>query len=142
VAQAPIGAHARPPRRLGCVGVGLSVGAGAVLGFIAAAVVDAATTVQWRGAWTLIAVAGGAAVGLVGVMAWPMIAGTVRILFGRPPLRPPWWAGLWVLLGAAPTAAILQLRADHRPTRFGAIVLLLPVAIGRFVRTRRRLRST
>jgi hypothetical protein len=51
-----------------------------------------------------------------------------------------------VLLGAAPTAAILQLRADHRPTRFdgviGAIVLLLPVAIWRFVRTRRRLRST
>jgi hypothetical protein len=204
VTQAPIDLNARPRRRLGCVGIGLSLAAGSVLGYVAAAVVDAATTVEWRGVWTTAAVGGGAALGLgavvalvfsgrttdrqvrraghrlwklyepvsllatlgtlyagiwvvgpqltrenvlqfalVGVVAWPMIAGTVRILFGRPPLRPPWWAGLWVLLGAGPTAFVLQLRADHLPTRFdgviGGVVLLVPVAVWRFVRTRRRL---
>jgi len=45
--------------------------------------------------------------GLLGVLAWPMIAGTVRVMAGRLPLRPPWWAALWVFIGVVPTTVIL-----------------------------------
>jgi hypothetical protein len=175
------GVDAAPRRRLGCVGAGLALAGGAGLGFLAAAVVDLMTTVEWRGAWTLGAMGGGAATvrtavaaagagrpgvalgavyramwtvgpdttperavqfGLVGVLAWPVIAGGVRVRVGRPPLRPPWWAALWLYLGVPPATAVLLLRAGHRPGRvdgvIGAVVLLIPVAVWRFVRARRR----
>ena len=82
--------------------------------------------------------------GLLGVLVWPLIAGTVRILFGRPMLRPPWWSALWLFLGVVPTTAILLIRAGHVYNRFdgviGGVVILVPVAVWRWIRTRRRLR--
>jgi hypothetical protein len=82
---------------------------------------------------------------LLGVFVWPVLAGGVRIAVGGPPLRPPWWAAAWLFIGVPITLLILGLRADHLTTwPDGAIagaVVLVPIAVWRYVRARRRERT-
>lgn len=82
---------------------------------------------------------------LLGVFAWPMLAGAVRIMVGRPPLWPPWWAALWLFIGVPVTVVILWVRAGHLTTWpdgvIAGAVILVPIAVWRYLRTRRRARD-
>jgi hypothetical protein len=181
----------------------LWVAAGAVLGFVVAAVIDLFVTAPWQAWWTTLLVGAGAILlpgalttvvavrrvsvdemrdvrrffvlmwgafvwlatlatayivmwvtgpdltpekafsfGAVGVLVWPMLAGTVRVVLGRPPLRPPWWASSWLYLGAVVSAVELFVRAGdvdgwYQGVVFGCLVLL-PIAIWRYVRSHKR----
>jgi hypothetical protein len=82
---------------------------------------------------------------LLGVFAWPVLAGGVRIMLGGPPLRPPWWAAVWLFIGVPFTLVILGLRADHLTTWpdgvISGTIILVPIAVWRYLRTRRRVRT-
>lgn len=85
--------------------------------------------------------AGGLA--FVGVLVWPMLAGTLRIVLKRPVLRPPWWAAAWPFLGVPVIVLAMSLRSDHAGVWISSValgvVVLTPIAVWRYRRTRRLL---